>query len=250
MVPTVKCILFTVAAYLFGSIPVGLIICQIWAGIDIREYGSRNIGMTNVYRVLKNSHGHLPWLMTFTLDFAKGYLPVYLAFRWLSTKTGMDPLFSYYIALVVLAVMIGNLYPIYTYFRGGKGIATGLGVFTALMGFYVLIPLMAFLVLMIISRMVSIGSLAGAVTMPITFFLMGKNGWGIFNRENPDIPTPSPEVFVVFTVIITAFIIYKHKSNIQRIISGTERKLWSRKSSGEETHPQPPEPGEVEADGG
>ncbi len=232
--PTVKCFLFAVGAYLIGSIPVGLIISQIWAGIDIREYGSGNIGMTNVYRTLRHSHGHLPWLMTLALDFAKGYLPVHLSIRWLSSgDQTVGAIFSIYIALIVLAVMLGNMFPIYIYFKGGKGIATGLGVFSALIGFYILIPVFVFFIFLVISRMVSIGSMAAAIAMPVTFFVMGKYQLGMFNPDNPDFQTllgpPSPVIYIAFTIIIAVVIFLKHKANIKRIIAGTEKKIWSSK---------------------
>jgi glycerol-3-phosphate acyltransferase PlsY len=271
--PTVKCILFAVGAYLIGSIPIGLIICQIWAGIDIREYGSGNIGMTNVYRTLRPTHGHLPWLMTLALDFAKGYLPVHLSVRWLSNgEQTVGAIFSIYIALIVLAVMLGNLFPIYIYFKGGKGVATGLGVFSALIGLYILIPVGAFFLFLVISRMVSIGSIAAATAIPIAFYVMGKYKWGLFNPDNPDFQTllgpPSPAVFVTFTIIIAAVVFFKHKANIARIIAGTERKIWTSKmgekdkaetNAVEETEPEEPAKlsdvdtvttsGEVDADG-
>jgi glycerol-3-phosphate acyltransferase PlsY len=254
---TVKCILFTVAAYLIGSIPIGLIVCQIWAGIDIRDYGSGNIGMTNIYRTLRPTHGHLPWVMTLALDFAKGYLPVHLSLRWLSEgEQTVGAIFSIYIALVVLAVVLGNLFPIYIYFRGGKGVATGLGVFSALMGFYILIPIGAFLICMLLSRIVSVGSLAAAIAIPATFFIMGRSRLGIFNPGNPDLidlrDPPSPGVFVGLTIIIAAIVFYKHRRNIKRILTGAEPKLWGKAVGGAKADLPAPdaEPGEVEANGG
>jgi len=231
--PTVNCILFTIAAYLVGSIPVGLIIGQVWAGIDIREYGSRNIGMTNVYRTMVDTHGHLPWVMTLVLDFAKGYLPIHLALRWLSNGNEPNPLFSYYITLVVLAVLLGNLYPIYIYFRGGKGIATGLGIFTALIGVYMLIPLGVFLLFFLPSGIVSLGSITAAISLPITFYIIGRNRWGVFGTENPDFPPLSPTIFVVITTVVAIIVIFKHRANIARLMAGEERRLWSRKKTQE-----------------
>ena len=228
MDPTVKSILFTILAYLIGSIPVGLIVCQVWAGIDIREHGSGNIGMTNIYRCLKDSHGHLPWVMTLALDFAKGYIPVHLALIWLGRSGGgaelMVPQFySTYVALVVLAVMLGNLYPIYVSFRGGKGVATGLGVFTALMGFYIFIPIAAFAAFLLISRIMSVGSIAAAIAIPAAFYIMGINKWGLFSTNR--IPEATSGIFVGLTTIISIIIIFKHKSNIQGILKGKEPKI-------------------------
>lgn len=231
MDPTVNCLLFTIAAYLVGSIPVGLIIGQVWAGIDIREYGSRNIGMTNVYRTLGKTHGHLPWVMTLVLDFAKGYLPIHLALRWLSNGNEPSPLFSYYITLVVLAVLLGNLYPIYIYFRGGKGIATGLGIFTALIGVYILIPVGVFLLFFLPSGIVSLGSITAAISLPITFYIIGRNKWGIFNAENQDFPSLSPTIFVVITTVVAIIVILKHRANIARLMTGEEKRLWSWKKA-------------------
>jgi len=252
--PTVKSILFTILAYLIGSIPVGLIVCHVWAGIDIREHGSGNIGMTNVYRCLKDSHGHLPWVMTLALDFAKGYIPVHLALIWLGSSGGgaelMVPQFySTYVALVVLAVMLGNLYPIYVSFRGGKGIATGLGVFSALIGFYVLIPVSIFAIFLLVSRMVSIGSLAAIISIPITFYIMGIKEWGLFKADR--IPAATPGIFVVLTTIIALVIIFKHKANIQRILKGKEPKIRLGRSipkTSETGQAEPAEQAEVKAD--
>jgi len=253
--PTVKSLLFTILAYLIGSIPVGLIVCHVWAGIDIREYGSGNIGMTNVYRCLRDSHGHLPWVMTLALDFAKGYIPVHLALIWLGRSGGgaeyMYPQFySTYVGLVVLAVMLGNLYPIYVSFRGGKGIATGLGVFSALIGFYVLIPISIFAIFLLASRMVSIGSLAAIISVPATFYIMGMHQWGLFNPGNRD-TAATPGIFVGLTTIIALVIIFKHKGNIQRIIKGKEPKISLGRSifkSSETGQAEPAEQAEVKAD--
>lgn len=234
MDPTVKSILFTIAAYLIGSIPMGLIVCHIWAGIDIREYGSGNIGMTNVYRTLKKTHGHLPWLMTFALDFAKGYFPIHFAIRWLSDGNDPNPLFSFYVALAVLAVMLGNMFPIYIYFRGGKGIATGFGIFAALIGLYVFIPVGAFLIFFLPSGIVSLGSLAAAVALPITFYMMGEYGWGIFNKDT-EITALSPNVFTVIAIIVAVVVFYKHRGNIVRLFAGKEEGLWSRAKTAKDT---------------
>ncbi len=244
--------MFTIFAYLVGSIPVGLLVSYAWAGIDIRDYGSGNIGMTNVLRTLRPTHGDLPWVMTLALDFAKGYLPVYLALIWLGRGQGgeIPQIYSTYVAMVALAVMLGNFYPIYVSFRGGKGVATGLGVFSALMGFYIFIPLGVFVLLLLITRMVSVGSMAAVIAMPVTFYFMGRNQLGLFRPEH--IPA-TPGIFIGLTVLIGLVVLFKHRGNIRRIVKGTEPRLWSYKSAtpaaekpGAQAAGQPVEPPEAE----
>ena len=143
-------------AYLCGSIPTGLILSRIIAGIDVRKYGSHNIGATNVYRILGKKLGGL----TLLGDVLKGFLPVYLV----SKITGSDT----WTSMAALAAFLGHLYPVYLKFSGGKGVATALGVFLVLSPQIVVINFLIFVLIVGIFRYVSLGSVFAALVMPFT----------------------------------------------------------------------------------
>lgn len=188
-------VLMLLFAYLLGSVPTGFLLGSL-SGVDVRQAGSGNVGATNVARVVGKRQG----LVTLLGDVAKGFIPAFL-----SLQLGFDPRVS---ALVGLAAFLGHLYPLFLRFQGGKGVATALGVFLALApivaGFLVLV----FLLIVIVSRIVALGSLVAAVLTPIVFwFFSGSLS------------------FFGSSFLISLFIIIRHRENIQRLIAGVEPRV-------------------------
>lgn len=184
-----------VSSYLLGSIPSGYIVASA-TGLDIRRLGSGNIGATNVARTVGWKQGFL----TLGLDAAKGLIPV-LAALGLSLGTAA-------IAVAGLAAFLGHLYPVFLGFRGGKGVATALGVFLGIMPLATAVLLGVFLTLVGISRCVSLGSVMAAAFSPIVCWLLGY-----------------PTAIVWVSLIIGAFTVVRHRENIRRLVAGTEPKL-------------------------
>ena len=188
-----------VLAYLIGSVPTGYLLSSV-SGVDIRAAGSGNIGATNVGRVVGLKAG----LVTLVADVGKGYIPVTL-----SVYLGYSAEIS---ALTALAAFIGHLYPVFLKFRGGKGAATALG---CLAGINVSITgglILIFLVLVLVTRWVSLGSICAAAMGPLFFWL--------FSPESS---------YVWMSLIMATLIIVRHRSNIQRLISGEEHKFELRR---------------------
>ena len=186
-------ILLIVFAYLMGSIPTGVILARAFGDIDLRKVGSGNIGATNVSRALGRKFG----IMTLLGDTGKGLIPVLLA-RWLAVSELL-------ILTVALAAFLGHLYPIFLRFKGGKGIATALGVFSGLTPLAALLALGLWLAGFIIWRLSSLSSLVAATAMPIIVGLLYHS-----------------KLYLSFSLIITALLFYTHRENIQRLIAGTE----------------------------
>ena len=180
-------------AYLMGSIPTGVILARSFGDIDLRKVGSGNIGATNVSRALGRKFG----LITLLGDMSKGLLPVLLA-RWLVESEIL-------ILTVAFVAFLGHLYPVYLRFKGGKGIATALGVFLGLTPLAALLALGLWLICFIIWRISSLSSLIAATAMPIIVGLL-NDSW----------------LYLSFSLIITALIFYTHRENIQKLIEGTK----------------------------
>ena len=188
-------IMLLIAAYMLGSIPTGLLLAKA-AGVDIRSSGSGNIGATNVYRTLGRSVG----IMTLAGDCLKGVLPVLAA-----THLGMS---DNWIAAVGLAAFLGHIYTIFLGFKGGKGVATALGVFLAVSPAAVGSAVLIFVFVVWKWRYISLGSLAAAVAMPGMV--------AVFDSRPP---------VIIMTVIIALLIVWKHRDNIKRLKEGTESKF-------------------------
>ncbi|MBT5472332.1 MAG: glycerol-3-phosphate 1-O-acyltransferase PlsY [Nitrospina sp.] len=185
-------------AYLCGSIPFGLLLSKT-QNIDIREHGSGNIGATNVARTMGKKAG----LLTLAGDVLKGWGTVFLANLWFDKPN--------IIALAGLAVFLGHLFSIFLNFKGGKGVATGLGVFSFVMPLPTLISAGIFALSLKISGYVSLSSILAALSLPIL---------GIFFR----VPFP----FIYLAVIVALFTLQKHHSNILRLVEGTEAKFLKK----------------------
>lgn len=188
-------LLLIIAAYLLGSIPTGLLLAKA-AGVDIRSSGSGNIGATNVYRTLGRSVG----VLTLAGDCLKGAIPVIVACR-----LGMS---DHLIAAVALAAFLGHVYTIFLGFKGGKGVATALGVFLAISPLAVGAVIIIFVAVVWRWRYISLGSIIAAVTMP---------GMIAIIDSRPPI--------VIMTSIVALLIVWKHRENINRLKMGTESKF-------------------------
>jgi glycerol-3-phosphate acyltransferase PlsY len=190
-------ILLVVFAYLLGSIPTGLMLAKALAGIDPRQGGSRNIGATNVLRTAGKTLG----VLTLLGDVLKGAIPVCLV---LFLQRG-----DWWVAAAGLAAFLGHCFPIYIGFKGGKGVATSLGVYLPLAPMAVLVNFFIFASAVSLTMMVSVGSISAAIAMPLLLWL------GQY-----------PLAYLVLSICMDAIIIYRHKENIKRLIQGRENKLW------------------------
>ncbi len=187
-----RSILLFLLGYLSGSIPWGYIVVRLKKGIDIRTVGSGNIGATNVYRVLG-----LKWaLLVFILDAAKGALPV-----WFFAQYTSGPLFY----ILSFSPFIGHCYTLWLRGRGGKGVATSAGILLVIAPFSFLIALIVWLFMVLVVKVSSAGSLLAALVLPLaTYFIYD---------------TPR----VIFTVVLSIWVILRHKENIRRLLEGKEK---------------------------
>jgi glycerol-3-phosphate acyltransferase PlsY len=191
--------LLPVAGYLLGSIPFGLLLTKLFGGGDVRKSGSGNIGATNVTRVA----GPLAGILTLTFDTAKGAAAVWLAARVTNYR-------ATWMVIAAFAVLLGHCYPIWLKFKGGKGVATALGIFLALSPLAALSALLLFILCVVYWRYVSLGSVAAAAAMPLLIYFL----WA---------PGHAPPLSVdVGTLAIALLVIYKHDGNLQRLVEGTE----------------------------
>lgn len=203
-----------IVGYLVGALPFGYLIARWRAGIDIRQHGSGNIGATNVGRVL----GFPYFILTFSLDFAKGMGPVLAAMYWQQSQPGPEiPLPE----VVGFAAILGHVFPIYLRFKGGKGVATTIGVLVTLLPGPCLAGMVSWFVFLLVSRMVSLSSIAFAITFAVYYFVMEPN------------PLSAASVARTSLVILVALLVlWKHRSNVVRIVGGREpfvRMPWQRK---------------------
>lgn len=209
-------IVITIVAYLIGSINLSIIICKLMGKGDIREHGSGNAGTTNTLRTL----GKLPALVVLIFDVLKAVIAIYLG-KWLITlgqaQNATIPYNDLAMALSSVGVILGHNFPIYYGFKGGKGIATSLGVLLTIEWKIGLVCLVFALVLMLLTRMVSVGSIAAAILYPVLVLVMGtafENKW----------------IYLAFSLVIALMAVIRHRANIKRIFDGTENKLWKTKA--------------------
>lgn len=194
--------------YFLGSIPTGLIITKIFSKIDPRKMGSKNIGATNVFRTAGKTLG----ILTLIGDILKGAIPIGIA-----SQLGSDLEWGFskdvWIALSGLAPFLGHIFSIFLGFKGGKGVATALGIFLIISPLAVLLEVLIFVGIVWKWRFVSLGSIICSLTMP---FLIA-----IFRSDS--------QAYFILCVIVTALIIYRHRSNIIRLLQGTENR-WRLKN--------------------
>ncbi len=194
--------LLAVISYLIGSIPSGYIIARTWRGIDIRKQGSGNIGFTNILRVI----GPVPGLITLFLDIFKGLLVIYLVKYFAGKPYELTMLFA------GISVVIGHNYSLFLGFRGGRGVATGLGVILGVSPPAAGISLLIWLTAVIIFRYVSLGSILTVAFLPLVVFLL-KN----------------PPFLLHLSIFFALLIIIKHIPNIKRLARGKENKIKFRR---------------------
>ncbi len=191
-------------SYLVGAIPFGLLFSRAM-GKDVRQEGSGNIGATNVNRVLGKKLG----ILTLLCDVAKGFLPVYAVSLVLAPAVNSE----LFVALCGLSTVLGHMFPVYLGFKGGKGVATALGVFLYFSPLSILIALFVFIAVVAGSGFVSAGSLVAAALIPLCIWLLGGS-----------LST------VLVAVLIAALVWVKHTSNIKRLLRGEETS-WKTKES-------------------
>lgn len=211
------CIISAVIAYLLGSISFSVIFTKKLAGFDVRQKGSGNAGSTNVLRTA----GKKPAALTLICDILKGVVAILIAFL-------IGKIFSFSVSdsamLIQIAgifVVIGHTFPIFFGFKGGKGVATALGVLLITNWQIGLICLVFALVLMAITRIVALGSIAAAILFPVLCFFITNN---YLVGDNSTRMT-----YLIFGIIMALIVIFNHRSNIQRMASGTENRLIFKK---------------------
>jgi glycerol-3-phosphate acyltransferase PlsY len=182
--------------YLLGSIPTGLILAKLFSKVDPRKIGSRNIGATNIFRTA----GKLLGILTLVGDLLKGAIPVVMAIQW-----GESDL---WIAIAGLTPFLGHIFPIFLGFKGGKGVATALGVYLVISPVAVLIEFLIFAGLVWKWRFISLGSIMCAITIPILI--------AFFRSDS--------KAYFIVSVIMAGLILYRHQANISRLLQGTENK--------------------------
>ena len=193
-----------ILGYMVGAIPFGLVI-GMFAGTDVRKQGSRNIGATNVSRVLGKKLGFL----TLVCDCAKGYIPMWLAWYFLPDMANRELV----IALTGVMAVVGHMFPAYLRFRGGKGVATGLGVFLFFSPPTIAISLAIFLASVTLTGFVSVGSLLASALAPLWLYLLGAS-----------------KITIAAAGFIALLIWVKHHENINRLLHGQE-KPWKKAKS-------------------
>ena len=200
-------VLVITAAYLLGSVPTGFLVVKAKAKDDIRKTGSGGTGATNVSRRVGKAAGAL----TLVLDAAKGAVAVLIARQFATDHFEVN----WVVAAAGLAVILGHIFPVWLGFKGGKGVATGVGVFLALSPVAVLLAVIVFLPVVALTRYVSLGSIMAAASFPLFLWLFGLSG------------TPEMERAPMLTVAIAGalIIIAKHHENISRLMNGTENKF-------------------------
>lgn len=199
-------ILTAVAAYILGATPSGLWICRWLGDLDIRDYGSKNTGATNVYRVM----GWKAALFVFLMDSLKGAISVYIGF-WLT----QDPLGA---LLGGLMALLGHSLSFWMGFKGGRGVATGVGVLASLMPPVAGLAFLIWLITVLITRYVSLGSILGSIGAIILAWYFSY-----------------PVYYQIFVLFIGIFVIFRHRENIQRLLQGTENKVGRISKSKEES---------------
>lgn len=188
-------IILVIASYLLGSVPTGLLLGKA-LGVDIRATGSGNIGATNVYRTLGRSVG----IITLVGDCMKGLIPVLVA-RWLGLP-------DIWVATAGFAAFFGHVYTIFLGFKGGKGVATALGVFLGTAPLAVLVAFAVFVIVLWKWRFVSLASMSAATAMPLIVAAMDRSPLIIF-----------------MTILIAAMVVWNHRENIRRLKAGTENRF-------------------------
>jgi glycerol-3-phosphate acyltransferase PlsY len=196
--------LVLIIAYLLGSIPFGYLVVKAGDGDDIRDQGSGNIGAANVAR----NAGLVAGVLTLVLDAAKGYAAVLIAERW---ATGSNS--TRWMMASAIAAVVGHMYPVWLGFKGGKGVATSLGVFIPICREAVLVAIILWILVVAFWRYSSLGSVVAAAALPVLVHLFYA-------------PRHAPPGYVTQgTILISLLVLWKHRANIERLIAGDEPRL-------------------------
>ena len=208
-------IIVAIIAYLLGSISFSVIFSEKLAGFDVREKGSGNAGTTNMLRAV----GKKAAVITLICDILKGVVSILIAVLAGKIVKNLDN--ALLVQLAGIFVIIGHTFPVFFKFKGGKGIATALGVLLMINWQIGLICLIFALVLMALTKMVSVGSIAAAILFPILVAFIDQNY--IVQTSN------SNWSYLVFSIIVALLVIFNHRANVQRILNGTENRLSFKK---------------------
>ena len=185
-----------ILSYFFGAIPSGVWIGKIFKNIDVRDYGSKNSGATNSYRVLGAKLG----IAVLIIDVLKGFIPLYIASKFNLKYNDL--------VILGLVAILAHTLSCFISFKGGKGVATSLGVFLFLAPVITLILLVIFILVVYFTKYISLGSITAAFLLPIFTFFTHRDTY-----------------LFTLSVVIAIFVIYRHKTNISRLLSGTENKF-------------------------
>jgi acyl phosphate:glycerol-3-phosphate acyltransferase len=195
------------AAYLVGAFPTSYVVARAARGIDLRQHGSGNLGATNAFRVL----GWRAAMPIFVVDILKGFAP---AFFFPQLDGNASPLWA---LLYGTAAIVGHVFSVYVGFKGGKGVATGAGVFLALAPIAVLGGLVVWLALVLLTGYVSLASVAAAAVLPVLVAVTG-----------------APGAVLILSLLLAAFVIYAHRANIGRLLRGEEHRFRRRPAASAE----------------
>ena len=207
-----------VVGYLLGSLPFGYLVARA-RGVNIFEVGSKNPGATNVRRVLGKGPGNL----VLFLDALKGAVASGSALFWYWSRNGSISQQNEAVAIAgVVGALLGHSFSCFTHFKGGKGVATGAGGFLVVFPLGMLIAIALWIVAALVTRYVSIASMVGAVSLPITALIMQRS-----------------TALVIVTAVIALFVIYRHRANISRLLAGTESKIGQKAAAAPVPAPAP-----------
>ncbi|MEI7811563.1 MAG: glycerol-3-phosphate 1-O-acyltransferase PlsY [Ignavibacteria bacterium] len=211
-------------SYLVGSVPTSIIVSRLVRGIDIRNYGSGNAGGTNVYRILGWKYG----ILVILLDALKGAVAVVFIARLyqgsvpFENATPFDD-FTLIQILAGLTAVIGHVWTVFAGFKGGKGIATALGMLFTIITVDMIVAIVVFAIVVMITKYISLGSILGAISVPLVLII----------RENIfHVDIPGYGIVLPFTIGISFLIIYTHRANVRRLLAGNENRinLFGKKS--------------------
>ena len=198
------------SSYIIGSIPTSVWVGKWFYGVDVRNYGSGNAGTTNIIRVLGPGAG----IPVFIIDVMKGFAAVELTYLCKVNFGTHNEIFAIFKVILSFIVVVGHVFPIFAGFKGGKGISTSLGVILALFPYAALVTTVIFIVILLITHYVSLGSITSAIMFPfINIFIFNSTEWA----------------YLLFSIAISFFVIVTHRKNIKRLLKGEETKFFFKK---------------------